>query len=135
MATTKIKIKSLGWNGVENKTIEVEEFPRDILKVDDWCNPCIGELCFYKGKMRVVKNVYWHTGWVRLSDGSTDRMFKPHMMVELEGIKSKISASGVVRVYVKRGKKFTFRGKEYTYGKNADFEKNEEIALSNKITV
>ena len=54
----KIKKHELSFGGkMELVEIEVDDFPKEILKADDWFGPQVGELCFINGKIDVVKTL------------------------------------------------------------------------------
>ena len=44
--TVKVRVYRLGWSGMKKETITVSAYPKEVLKVDDWFSPQIGELCF-----------------------------------------------------------------------------------------
>lgn len=106
---TKVQVWKLGWDGMEKRTITVQDFPRDILKVDDWFAPSVGELCFdSSGKINKVMEIKYRPA---------DLIFKGGDMVRLSYDKTWYSISMVERIEVKKGKEFIFRGKKYYHQK------------------
>lgn len=103
--TTTVRVWKLGWNGMEKRTINVQEFPRDIIKVDDWFSPSVGELCMNSdGKISKVMAMKYRK--------ATD-IFKGGYMCRTAYSKKWVSIDMVDRIEVKKGKTFIFRGKEY----------------------
>ena len=123
----KIKKHELSFGGkMELVEIEVDDFPKEILKADDWFGPQVGELCFINGKIDVVKTLSWgdtHGG-----------IFKPHMMVTFENCDTKINYSAVTRIEVKKGKVFIFNGKPFVHQEALDGGYIEKMARGNEIT-
>lgn len=113
----KAKIYRLGWSGVELKEEEIQDLP-DILKVDDWMFPTIGELCINsKNELDVVKDIKF-----RPSDG----MFKACKMYYFENEKG--GCSKTTRIEVKSGNTFIFNGKVFVHQEALSGEYIDKIA-------
>ena len=106
-AITKRRVWTLGWNGMKKITIEINNFNADLLKVDDWFAPAVGELCVnHKGNIDVVTEI------VRIPAKDP---FKSYLLFSLKYSKDKVSERLINRIYVKKGKTFKFRGKTFKF--------------------
>jgi len=124
----KVKVYGLSFYGnMEKRQITVEDFPKKILKVDDWFGPQIGELCFNQdGKLDVVKDIKW---------GDTrNGLFKPHKIITFENNEMAVADSLVQRVEVKRGKVFIFNGRPFVHQEALDGGYIEKMAAGKPIT-
>ncbi len=124
---TKVKVWKLGWNKMEHISINVDYYPKAILKVDDWYSPQKGELCFnHKGQLDIVKNI---------TRGDTHNgLFKPHNSYSFELNNEKCSDSLVNRIEVKRGKVFVFNGKVFVHQEALCGSYIDKIARNQPIT-
>ncbi len=123
----KIKVKKLNFHGnIENTIIEVDEFPKKILKVDAWFGPQIGELCFnHQGKIDIVKTIKW---------GDTQNgLFKSHKIVTFEINTETVSYSMIERIEVKKRKVFIFNGRVFVHQEALDGGYIDELAKGNSI--
>ena len=117
---TKVKVYGLSFGGdMKKQTITVDEFPKDILKVDDWFAPRIGELCFVDGKMDIVKDI---------NSGQYGNMYR------FEISDSETCTSSINRIEVKKGKVFIFKGKVFTHQEPLDGGYIDKMARGNNIT-
>lgn len=121
----KIKVRHLGWYGMETIDIEIEDIPLEALRVDDWCAPNIGELCIINGKLNVVKDITFK---------EADRLFKATNMYSFENDEMKYSRGMVYRVEVKQGCKFIFNNKIFPHQEALDGRYIDMIAQKKPIT-
>lgn len=112
--TSKVRIYELEWAGDMKKvTIEVPDYPKDILKYDDWFLPTIGELCFNKitGKISYVKDLTFQR---------PTHMWQGGIRFILADSKQPISEGLIVRIGVKKKKEFIFMGKKFVHTEPTD---------------
>ncbi len=103
------------------KKITIENFPKEILAIDGWFSPTIGELCLNSdNKLDVVKDIEY----IHPKDP-----FKGYNLYHLQSGK-RCSEGMVVRVRVKRGKKFTFNNQEFIYQKAVEGHIIRVLALN-----
>lgn len=123
--TTKIKVYRLTWGGnMKRTTVVVSAFPKEVLKVDDWFSPQIGELCFNDdGEIDVVKDIKY----VRPKDP-----FQGYNKYILESGKTN-NESFIIRLEVKRGRVFIFNGKPFVHQEALDGGYKDKIAQGKKI--
>lgn len=123
---TTATIWSFEWRtgDLKPQKIKIEKFPKDILVVDGWFSPTIGELCLNsENKLDVVKDIEY----IHPKDP-----FKGYNLYHLQSGK-KCSEGMVVRVRVKKGKKFTFNNQEFVYQKAVDGHIIRVLALNFKL--
>ncbi len=129
MKTKKIEvtINELSFNGnMVQSTIEIDEIPLDILRVDDWYSPTIGELCINAdGQLDIVKDISF-----RPSDGN----FKAANVYSFEISKDKASCSMVQRVEVNPGLRYIFHGRVFVHQEFLDGGYIDKIAKGQPIT-
>jgi hypothetical protein len=120
----ELEINRLGFNGMEKVTITVDDFPTEILKVDDWFSPNIGELCFnHNGNMDIVKDIF-----------IKKTMGKPYIMVSFKNNTDIVSLKSINRIEVLEGKVFIFNNKVYVHQEALDGGYIEKIAKKLPIT-
>ena len=121
----KVEVNRLGWTGMEKVSVEIEDLPKKALKIDDWFNPTIGELCINdKNELDIVKSVYWK---------SPTEMFKGSVMYTFHKSNGKISANNVIRVEVNKGKTFIFEGQVFVPREPLDGGYIKQIALNGRV--
>ena len=124
--TVKVRVYRLGWSGMKKETITVSAYPKEVLKVDDWFSPQIGELCFNdKYEIDVVKNITFQRG---------TEVFKSVKQYSFEKSKSKMSSDDVIRLEVKKGKVFIFNGKVFVHQESLDGGYIDKISRGDEIT-
>lgn len=124
MDTTSVKVWQLGWNGMEKKAVTVQSFDKTKLKVDDWFYPQIGELCFNdKGEIDVVK---------KISLRARTELFKAANVFTF--VNSKKTSTRPIRLEVKKGNVFIFKGSVFVHQEPLDGGYIDSIARNEKIT-
>lgn len=111
---TIVKVNKLNFSGnMGMSNITVDKFPKEILKVDDWFGPQVGELCFnQKGELDIIKSIKW---------GDTcGGNYKPHLLASFEMSGDEVSYSSVIRVEVKKGRVFIFNNKPFVHQEPLD---------------
>lgn len=124
----KVKVWNLGWDGMEQIFISVDKFPKNVLKVDDWFGPQIGELCFNsKGKLDIVKDIFWY-------DGELKHLMNNRVKQYSFELSKDVCSEGLVhRVEVKRGKVFVFNGKAFVHQEALSGDYIDKIASKQPI--
>jgi len=124
---TSVSVYRLSFAGrMEKVKVKVKDFPKDILKADDWFAPQIGELCFNDdGEIDVVKNIEF----VR-----AEEPFKAYNRYSFENSKIQCNSSIVIRIEVKPGKVFIFKGKPFVHQEPLDGGYTDKMAKGEEIT-
>ncbi len=114
--TYKCKIYKLGWHGMERKTIIVDNFPSNVLKIDDWYSPIEGELCLTSdNKIDIVKE----REYIPPKDP-----FKGYIAYSFVISQIKTSEFLVKRIIVRKGHKFKFNKKIFVHTPPTDGDGN-----------
>ncbi len=120
------KVYSLVGGEMEKITIGLpDDFPEDILKVDDWFGPQTGELCIINGKLDVVKDIMFIYA---------AHPYPASYQVSFENTDQTYSKTLVHRIEVKRGKVFVFNGKPFVHQESLDGGYIEKMAQNKQIT-
>lgn len=129
METNKIEVKVniLSFGGkLKETTITIDEIPLNVLTVDDWYSPTIGELCIDSdGKLDIVKDIKFTP-----SDGT----FKACNMYTMEISGKQSSGTLIHRVEVKPGFTYILNGKVFRHQEALDGGYIDKIAKGEAIT-
>lgn len=123
MTTVKVNRLNHLYGEMENVEITVDDFPTDVLKVDDWFHPQIGELCFNSGKMDIIKDLFYKEAY-----------HKKFLMCSFELSEDIVVLDSVNRIEVLSDKVFIFNGRVFAHQEPLDGGYIETIARKEEIT-